>query len=139
GRRDLAVSPRDLRNETVYQVAALDAMAAAERSQVRYVKPHGALYHRVSHCDEAALAVVQAIIDYNPGLEVLGAPGSALARRCAENGIRFRNEGFADRRYLDDGSLADRSTIGAVIATPEAAAAQAVTIARHQQVRGTTG
>lgn len=139
GRRDIAVSPRDLRNETVYQVAALDAMAAAENSQVRYVKPHGALYHRVGQSDAAALAVVQAILDYNPDLEVLGAPGSAIARQCAEHGLRFRNEGFADRRYLDDGSLAPRSIEGAVLATPEAAAAQALTIARHQQVRSTTG
>ncbi len=139
GRRDLAVSPRDLRNETVYQIAALDAMAAAEHAQVRYVKPHGALYHRVTRSDEAAAALVQAILDYNPGLEVLGAPGSALARQCAEHGIRFRNEGFADRRYRDDGSLVDRSTEGAILATPEAAAAQALTIARHHQVRGTNG
>lgn len=139
GRRELAVAPRDLRNETVYQVAALDAMAAAESTRVRYLKPHGALYHRVCRSDDAALAMVLAIIDYDRGLEVLGAPGSALARQCSENGIRFRNEGFADRRYLDDGSLTDRATEGALIATPEAAAAQALTIARHQRVRGTTG
>ncbi|MCD5420268.1 LamB/YcsF family protein [Rhodococcus pyridinivorans] len=139
GRRDLAVSQRDLRNETIYQIAALDAMAVAEHAQVRYVKPHGALYHRVSRSDEAAAALVQAILDYNPGLEVLGAPGSALARQCSEYGIRFRNEGFADRRYRDDGSLVERFTEGAILATPEAAAAQAVAIARHQQVHGTSG
>lgn len=139
GRRDLAVSATELRNETVYQIAALDGLARAEHTRVRYVKPHGALYHRASYTDDVAAALIQAICDYNPDLELLGPPHSALARHSAAAGVRFRVEGFADRGYLDDGSLADRSLPGALNSTAEDTAAQALSLAVHRQVRSIGG
>src|SRR4051794_40514604 len=48
GRRDLAVDPDRLADETLYQLGALQACATAAGGAVRYVKPHGALYHRCS-------------------------------------------------------------------------------------------
>ncbi|MFE3002046.1 LamB/YcsF family protein [Nocardia sp. NPDC059246] len=139
GRRDIDVSASDVGNETVYQIAALDGLARAEGTRVRYLKPHGALYHRSAHADEIAAALVQAVCDYNPDLEILGPPNSALARHSAAEGLRFRAEGFADRGYNPDGSLAERSQPGAVTSVPEDAAAQALSIAVHRTVRTVTG
>ncbi len=48
GRREMDVPPAELTAEIFYQIAALDGIARAEGSAVRYVKPHGALYHRVA-------------------------------------------------------------------------------------------
>ncbi|MGV9633102.1 LamB/YcsF family protein [Nocardia rhamnosiphila] len=139
GRRDLAIGARELRNETVYQIAALDGLARAENTLVRYVKPHGALYHRLARSDETAAALVAAIVDYNSELTVLGIPDSALSRRCADAGITFRTEGFADRGYLDNGLLSDRSIPGSVITEPDDASAQALAIATRRQIRSLTG
>jgi UPF0271 protein len=43
--------------------------------------------------------------------------------------MTVRAEGFADRRYQDDGSLQPRSQPGAVIESPEEAVAQALALA----------
>src|SRR5215203_1416885 len=53
GRRELGIAPDRLADDVVYQLGALAACARAEGAAVRYVKPHGALYHRCGR-DEAA-------------------------------------------------------------------------------------
>ena len=65
-----------LRDEVAEQVATLDAIAREEGTAVRYVKPHGALYHRVTDDDEQAEAVLAGSGD----LPVLGFPGRASWR-----------------------------------------------------------
>src|SRR3954447_24440879 len=47
-----------LRDQVAEQVALLGSIADAEGSRVRYVKPHGALYHRVTDDEEQASAVL---------------------------------------------------------------------------------
>src|SRR5208337_111440 len=51
----------------------------------------------------------------------------------------FAREGFCDRLYRDDGSLTPRSEKGAVIDDPEAAAKQALRLARESEVVTGTG
>src|SRR3954466_2955135 len=46
GRVAREVAPDVLRDEVAEQVATLDAIAREEGTAVRYLKPHGALYHR---------------------------------------------------------------------------------------------
>src|ERR1044072_5931196 len=52
GRRAMDVPPRELADEIAYQIGALEIFARAAGSEVRYVKPHGALYNRVVHDEE---------------------------------------------------------------------------------------
>ena len=40
----------------IYQIGALQAIARSVGSSVRYVKPHGALYHAVARHEEQARA-----------------------------------------------------------------------------------
>jgi UPF0271 protein len=87
---------------------------------------------------EAAEAVALAVRDYDADLEILGPPDSELSRLCDAIGIRFRKEGFADRAYRGDGSLADRSQPGS-IKEAEAAAGQALSIAVHRRVHSVDG
>lgn len=97
GRRFIEYDLDTLRDEIIYQVGALRAFA-----QVRYIKPHGALYHAVPHISaivDAALAT---------GLPVLCAPGSVLANAVGDTGAEVYLEGFADRAYRADGSLLPR-------------------------------
>ena len=37
----------ELRDQVLWQASALDGLARGSGSQVRYIKPHGALYHAV--------------------------------------------------------------------------------------------
>jgi UPF0271 protein len=123
GRRDLDVEPPDLTADVRYQVGALAAFA-----DVRYVKPHGALYNRIVH-DELQAAAVVAAVD----LPLLGLPGSVALQLAGRKGLRAVREGFPDRAY-DGDRLRPRSQPGAVIHDPDEVARRAVTMAQSGTV-----
>ena len=105
GRRDLDVPPEQVEAETREQIALLRGWGGA----VVYVKPHGALYHRMQREPACADAIRRAV----EGLPVLGLDVT---------------EGFADRGYAPDGRLIARGEPGALL-DPQAAAQQAVSLA----------
>ncbi|KAA1421993.1 LamB/YcsF family protein [Nocardioides humilatus] len=132
GRRFVDIDPADLHADVRYQVGALRALAAP--STVRYLKPHGALYHAVNRVEAQARAVVDAAVDLDR-LPVLGLPGSLFLEIATSEGLPVVGEGFADRRYRDDGSLVPRSEPDAVLQDPEEAAEQALRLAREGVVQ----
>ncbi|MER5332512.1 5-oxoprolinase subunit PxpA [Micromonospora sp. NPDC002717] len=139
GRRHIAYAFAELRDEVTYQLGALDAFCRVFRSRVRYLKPHGALYHAAA-CDEAqAAALVAAVGDYDDRLPLLCSPGSVLAQLAAGAGLRVVAEGFADRGYLPNGSLVPRTAPGALVTDPEEVAARAVRMATERTVVAVDG
>ena len=117
--------PRDvLREQVSDQVGTLSAIASAAGTSVRYVKPHGALYHRVIDDEEQAAAV----LDGSGSLAVLGMPGAFL-RGAEAAGRVVRHEGFPDRGYGADGRLLPRDRPGALLADGAVIAARAVELA----------
>jgi UPF0271 protein len=126
GRRALAVAVDELAAEVVYQVGALAATARSAGVEVRYVKAHGALYHRLGADPAAASAVADALAAFDPGLVLLGPPEGELERAAAAAGLRYAREAFIDRGYLADGSLVPRHEPGALVHDPEAAADRAL-------------
>ncbi|MFG1802292.1 LamB/YcsF family protein [Micromonospora carbonacea] len=139
GRRHIAYAFGDLRDETTYQLGALDAFCRAYRTRVRYLKPHGALYHAVSADESQAAALIAAIDDFDRDLPVLCAPGSVLAQLATGAGLRVIAEGFADRGYLPNGTLVPRTALGALVSDPEQVAARAVRMATEQTVVAVDG
>ncbi|MBO0856189.1 MAG: LamB/YcsF family protein [Nocardia sp.] len=127
GRRAMAVAPGELTAETLYQIGALDAFARTAGDRVRYVKPHGALYHSAAAAEETAEAVVAALAAYGD-LSLLGPSDSALSRAAESGGVPFHAEGFADRAYTPEGRLVPRGRPGAVL-SEDAALEQAISIA----------
>jgi UPF0271 protein len=119
GRRDLDVASADLVPEIVYQIGALQALAAVAGGRVSYVKPHGALYNRIAHDERQAADVVRAVRDVDDSLVVLGQPGSVVLRIAEEQGLRTAREAFADRAYTGDGRLVPRSAPGSVLHDPD--------------------
>jgi UPF0271 protein len=116
--------PGELREQVAEQVATLSEIAESEGTSVRYVKPHGALYHRVTRDPEQAGAVLAG----SAGLAVLGFPGSRLLELAAAAGRPSYVEGFPDRGYVD-GRLVERGEPGALLADVEQIARQAVSLA----------
>lgn len=131
GRRFLDVSPDDLRADVLYQLGALDGIARAAGTRVRYLKPHGALYHRCVTDEAQASAVLAAVRDYDPGLPVLGFPGSALLATAAASGLRAVPEAFADRAYSAEGHLVPRERPGSVLHDVETITTRVVRLARE--------
>jgi UPF0271 protein len=139
GRRRIEYEPDELRDDVLYQLAALDGFARVAGDRVRYVKPHGALYHAAATDEVQAGAVVAAVRAYDPGLPVLGLPGSALLRLAGEAGLRAVPEGFVDRGYLPSGSLVPRGRPGALMTDPQAVAQRAVRMAERGTVFAVDG
>lgn len=139
GRRFIDMDRNELRDAVLYQLGALDAFAQVAGSGVKYLKPHGALYHACITHPEQAEAVVAAAIEFDPSMAVLGAPRSHLLRMADDAGIEAVAEGFADRAYRRDGSLVPRSEPGAVHADTPTIVAQAVTIATERTVTADDG
>jgi UPF0271 protein len=127
GRREMDVAAPELTAEVLYQLAALDGIARAEGGRVAYVKPHGALYNRVTRDSAQARAVADAVRAYDPSLPLLTLPSSAL--RDVADGLTVVAECFADRAYSPSGGLVSRREPGAVIHDREAVVERAVRMA----------
>jgi 5-oxoprolinase (ATP-hydrolysing) subunit A len=110
GRVARDVDPDVLREQVADQVGTLTGIARTAGTVVRYVKPHGALYHRVIDDAEQAAAV----LDGSGELPVLGMPGQLLGR-AEQAGRRVYTEGFPDRGYGADGRLLPRDEPGALL------------------------
>jgi UPF0271 protein len=115
GRRDLAASPQEIRDDVLYQVGALSAFCRAEGISLSHVKAHGALYNAAARDLPTALAVAEAVRDVDPSLWLVCLFGSTQVEAARRTGLRYVQEVFADRAYARDGSLAARTTPGAVI------------------------
>ncbi|MBR0156900.1 MAG: LamB/YcsF family protein [Clostridia bacterium] len=115
GRRNMALSEKEITDALLYQIGALDGVCRAEGTRVSYVKPHGALYNTAAKDEAAAEGVVRAIGLYDPSLPLLCPAGSSMARAARSHGIMTAREFFADRACRADGSLVPRGEAGAVI------------------------
>lgn len=135
-RRDPA--PDDLRASIAAQ---LDALAAAG-ADLRYVKPHGALYHAVIDDASQAAAVVAAVADLSArlgrALPVLGLPG-AIAEAAAAAGLPFVREAFLDRGYTAHGQLVPRGEPGALVDDSALVAERALRLVREGEVVAVDG
>lgn len=121
-----------------------------------YVKPHGAFYndtgkpismgwdsmaqnptasspyeaagHALSLVPGTGMLIMALRITKVP---LLGLPGTMHEPIASRAGVRFFREGFADRRYQEDGSLAPRSEPGAVFDDPGLVKEQVLRLADH--------
>jgi UPF0271 protein len=98
------------------------------------VKPHGSLYNQADRDAALASAVVEGIVQISPELALYAPPAGQLAAAGRAAGLKVCAEGFADRRYLENGSLMPRAEPGAVIANADDAVAQAMAIVANGKV-----
>ena len=139
GRREMKISPREAYTAVLYQVGALAAFAQAAGTHLQHVKPHGALYNMASRDYVLAEAIAMAVKAVDPGLILYGLAGGELIHAAEKVRLRSASEVFADRRYMDDGSLMPRSQAGAVLADEAEATAQALRMARDGEVVTASG
>ena len=139
GRREMAISPTEAYDLTVYQIGALHAVATSQGGTIRHVKPHGALYNMAAKNPALAEAIAKAVYDVSPNLILFGLAGSELITAGQKYGLPIANEVFADRTYTNDGILTPRSNNNAVITSDEAALAQVLQMVKTQTVNATSG
>ncbi|MDU6453071.1 MAG: 5-oxoprolinase subunit PxpA [Enterobacter hormaechei] len=138
GRTAMDLPPETVYAQMLYQIGALEAIVRAENGVLRHVKPHGMLYNQAAK-DPVADAIVRAVRDCNPQLILVGLAGSELIRAGERLGLTTRQEVFADRGYLPDGSLVPRTQAGALITDEGKALAQTLEMVRFGRVTSTEG
>ncbi|ASN38270.1 hypothetical protein CGQ24_04060 [Arthrobacter sp. 7749] len=134
GRRFLDCSASELADDVLYQLGALEALARAAGSTIKYVKPHGALYNTIVHHEVHAQAVIDAIRAFGSDLPVLLLPGSVALAKAESAGLRPVAEAFADRNYNPDGTLVSRREANAVLHDPEIVTANMIRLATEKTV-----
>lgn len=134
GRREIALSARDLGELVTGQILALREIAA-----VRHVKPHGALYNLAARDRAVAETIAQAVRTIDARLILFALAGSELVRAGRALGLSVAEEVFGDRSYRADGSLMPRSEPGALIENETAAMAQVLRMVREGVVRARDG
>lgn len=139
GRRTMQVTEAEVYEMVVYQLGALDAFMRVVRRRLTHVKPHGALYNMAAAKPELAAAIARAVLEYDPGLLLVGLGGSHLLTQGRMAGLRVASEVFADRNYMPDGSLVPRSHPDAMIHWAEDAVERAVGMVRDRVVTAIDG
>jgi UPF0271 protein len=139
GRRFIEMDPTELSNDVIFQIGAVQALARAAGTAVRYVKPHGALYNTIARHPVQARAVVDAVLAVDPSLPLMVLPNSEIERVAQAHGLRTVAEAFADRAYNSDGSLVSRTLPGAVLHSAEAVSTQVVRLALEGTVVAVDG
>lgn len=139
GRRNMDPTSSELVADVIYQIGALQGLAAAAGTRVRYVKPHGALYNTIAHDERQGGDVIGALLAIDPGLTLLALAGSPLIERARARGLAVVAEAFADRAYNDDGTLVSRRLPGAVLHDAEQVAERMLRWAQTGELTSITG
>ncbi|KAB0546155.1 LamB/YcsF family protein [Pseudomonas argentinensis] len=139
GRRNMDPSSDELTADVIYQIGALQALATAAGTEVRYVKPHGALYNTIAHDTRQALAVIKAIRAVDARLVLVALAGSPLIELARREGLTCTAEAFADRAYTTQGTLVSRREPGAVLHDAEQVAQRMLRLVQSGEVEAIDG
>lgn len=126
GRRVMEVSGREAETDVVYQLGALEAFCRRNGAELRHVKAHGALYNQAVRNAELAKGIAAGIASFRPDLLIVCQSGTEVERAAIEAGLTVAYEGFVDRAYNADGTLASRKLEGALLHDPRRAVDQAL-------------
>jgi UPF0271 protein len=118
GRRRIDIDPATLRQHIHQQVTDLEAAARKAGTSVRYIKPHGALYHAA--IDDTDVAQVLLEVASDTSLSLLTMPFGHLYEGAQLRGLSVFSEAFLDRGYATDGRLLPRDHPEALL-KPDAA------------------
>lgn len=87
GRRNMSVSPAEVKAMVQYQIGALMAFCQARGVRMQHVKPHGAMYNMAGKDATLARAICEGIREIDPQLILLGLSGSELIRARPGGGL----------------------------------------------------
>ena len=121
------------------QIGALKAFCRANGIAMQHVKPHGAMYNMAEKDDKLAEAICRGIKAVNPDLILLGPGSGKMVKAAKALGLKTAGEVFADRAYMEDGTLVPRSQEGAMITDEEEAVARVLEMVQKGTVTAITG
>jgi 5-oxoprolinase (ATP-hydrolysing) subunit A len=137
GRRRMEIDPEELKNDTLYQLGALDAFLKTQGMKMQHVKPHGILYRMVADDREYAEAYLSAIASYNPELHFFINEGCLAWEMGKARNMSMVAEILVDLSYDDDGNWVLERRKEA--RSPAEVAERAVMVARDGKIATVNG
>ena len=137
GRRDMNLDPEEIENIIKYQVGALMGFVGIEN--IQHVKPHGALYNKAVKDKNVALSIINSIKSISEDLIHVVLAGSLWENLAQENNVKYIRETYADREFINDGSLAPRSMKGSVIDNTKKIVNRTIDLVKTGKVRSYEG
>jgi len=139
GRTNMQLPLFEIEQLVTQQLEILQIIAQKKGTELRHVKPHGALYAMAAQQTPVAHAIARAVKNFDPTLVYYGLSGSVMITMAKEEGLRTANEVFADRTYQADGSLTPRSQPGALITDEATMLRQVSRFINEQSVQTISG
>lgn len=139
GRREMKLSPLEIKNYMKYQIGALMAFTMSHGVKMQHVKTHGALGNLSMVDETTARAICEAVYEVDKNLLMFGHAGSLLLKTAEETGLKTVSEIYGDRGYLDNGMLAPRKMKGAMITDLDEAVRRSVRMVLEGKVETVTG
>ena len=139
GREIIPMKPPDITETVMKQIEELLEIAIIEKTILKHVKPHGALYNLASKNSTIAHAIGLAVKKIDPQLTIVGLSNSIMIDTWIDMGLIVAEEAFADRTYETDGSLRDRKFNNALITNPAQAAKQVMMIIKKGEIISVDG
>jgi UPF0271 protein len=137
GRREMKLSPQEIKDIITYQAGALKAFVEAERMKLHHVKPHGSLYGLAVRDETIFRAVAEAIQEIDPNLNLYIMRHGVVPKLAESMGLRVVYELYADLDYDGQGNLVISRTHKP--ADPKAVAAKCLRMVKDGKVRTLDG
>jgi len=119
GRREMKVTPEEVKDYFIYQVGALRAFVEIAGMKLQHVKMHGALDTMARADEEFTRIMCEATREISPDLIWLAHSGSRAGEIARTMALKVIQEAYADRAYNADKSLVSRRLPGAVLKDPK--------------------
>ncbi|MGY5776135.1 5-oxoprolinase subunit PxpA [Rhizobium sp. LEGMi135b] len=115
GRREMPFQPDELRQQMLYQLGALIAIARSEGLSVGHFSFHAAMGNMVNRDPALADLMMNAIAAVDPRLVVFVTSGSEIEKAARRAKLKTLALFLADRAYDADGRLVARGLPGALV------------------------
>jgi 5-oxoprolinase (ATP-hydrolysing) subunit A len=123
----------------LYQAGAIEAFARAAGAKLHHVKCHGALYNMSAMDAELSDAIARAVRDLGGSVQLYALSNSRMMDAGRKHGLTSVGEVFADRGYMDDGTLAPRGQPGGMIEEASRSVAQVLSMVNEGVVVSLSG
>ena len=122
GRRVIQMDAAEIEKHMLYQIGALQAIAANAGHRVTHVSFHAAMGNMVNADPDMADVAARAIAAIDRNLIMFSMPDAEIVRAARKVGLRVLTLFLADRAYDENANLVSRKLPNSVITSPEAVA-----------------
>lgn len=139
GRREIHLSPTELRAQVLFQLGALAGLARTFGVEFTQVRPHGFMYRQIWHDIRTATLMAKAIAEYDRWLVLIGPACPNLLIAGEKAGLRVAGEAWVDRAYDANGNLLPHNHSRASLKNPQDILHQAASLIQNGEVMSLEG